>query len=134
MCKAGLRRCQVRHVCGVEVKDLLGWSLHVAFQGPDALDPDVLCSDGLARRRPVPTRHSADEQDESEAVVATYPNGYICRKKYQVEQTGQFVRWIAGLKDMRARIAIARRIERIAAENRAMPNQSAPACRNCASP
>ncbi|MGB1562244.1 MAG: type II toxin-antitoxin system RelE/ParE family toxin [Sinimarinibacterium flocculans] len=34
---------------------------------------------------------------------------------YLVEQTDVFVRWLSGLRDPRARIAIGRRIERVAA-------------------
>lgn len=34
---------------------------------------------------------------------------------YLVEQTDVFVRWLSGLRDLRARIAIGRRIERVAA-------------------
>ena len=37
--------------------------------------------------------------------------------EYGVEQTEVFVRWLARLKDQRARVAIARRIERASAGN-----------------
>ncbi len=36
---------------------------------------------------------------------------------YLVQQTGSFARWHRGLRDLRARVAIARRVERAAAGN-----------------
>lgn len=48
-------------------------------------------------------------------VDAMYPHGYSGVVIYTVEQTATFVAWHVSLRDLRAKVAIARRLDRIAA-------------------
>nr|EPB94992.1 addiction module killer protein [Pseudomonas plecoglossicida NB2011] len=64
-------------------------------------------------------RCSADRVELLPNLEYSYPYGYdwgvhmIC----VVEQTEHFARWLAGLKDLRAKLAVGRRIERAAMGN-----------------
>lgn len=44
-----------------------------------------------------------------------YPFGYIVPMTYLVQQTEAFAKWHASLRDLRARVVISRRLERVAA-------------------
>ncbi|SFQ22452.1 putative addiction module killer protein [Geopseudomonas sagittaria] len=48
---------------------------------------------------------------------ASYPIGYTRCLNYLIQQTDTFANWHTALRDLRARIAIARRIDRAAAGN-----------------
>lgn len=49
-----------------------------------------------------------------DGIAYPYPYGYIIAMSYLVQQTEDFAAWHAKLRDLRAKVAIARRIDRIA--------------------
>lgn len=51
----------------------------------------------------------------------------------EVRQTERFVRWLEGLRDLRGRVKVLARIERLIGGNLGTPSLLGPACRSCGS-